>query len=131
MNKLFTDGGSRGNPGPAAIGGVLYSNDIKILEFKDYIGVSTNNEAEYTALIKGLTLALAENILDLECYLDSELVVHQLNGVYKVKTPHIQRLYSQVISLKGNFKNIKFIHIKRALNSDADALVNQALDARK
>ena len=131
MNTLYTDGGARGNPGPAAIGGVLYQNEVELTRFGEYLGTATNNEAEYEALIKGIKLAAANNVPDLVCYLDSELVVKQLNKIYKVKTPHIHLLYSQVLNLLGSFSSIKFEHIKREKNKEADKIVNEVLDAQQ
>jgi len=126
--KLFTDGGSRGNPGPAAIGGQILNGDEQIETFNEYIGSSTNNIAEYSALIKGLTLAAEKNITDIECFLDSELVVKQVLGIYKVKDEKMKILHKQVSDLKSKFKTLKFTHVLRAKNSVADKLVNTALD---
>jgi len=128
--RLFTDGGARGNPGPAAIGGVLYQGSKKINTFSEYIGETTNNQAEYQALIKGLKLALASDIQELTCYLDSELVVKQLNKEYKVKDVGLSKLFVKAWNLVIKFKKISFHHVRRELNKEADALVNQALDSR-
>ena len=128
--RLFTDGGARGNPGPAAIGGVLYRGKEKINTFSEYIGETTNNQAEYAALIKGLELALATNIKELACYLDSELVVKQLNKEYKVKEAGLAKIFVKAWNLSGQFKKISFSHVRRELNKEADALVNKALDSR-
>ncbi len=127
--KLFTDGGSRGNPGPGAIAAVIKdaSNQIVHDEGK-FIGTCTNNEAEYKALIMGLENAINLNIAELSCFLDSELVVKQLNGEYKVRHENIIPLFQKVLDLKKSFKSITFTHVARAQNKDADALVNQVLD---
>lgn len=127
--SLFTDGGSRGNPGPAAIGGrILDSDSNEICVFSESIGVSTNNIAEYSALIKGLNMALKYNISSITCYLDSELVVKQLNGIYKVKDPNMKILSDQVNLIVKKFQKVQIRHILRNENKIADKLVNEALD---
>lgn len=126
--RLFTDGGARGNPGPAAIGGVLYDGQKKLGEFSKYIGETTNNQAEYQAIEEGLKLALKNNIINLKCYLDSELVVKQLNKQYKVKDKNLAKNFVKVWNLSLQFKDIGFFHVRRELNKEADKLVNQALD---
>jgi len=128
MVKLFTDGGARGNPGPAAIGGVLYEGKNKLAEFSEYIGETTNNQAEYQALAQGLKLALENNIKELDCYLDSELVVRQLNKEYKVKDKDLAKVFVRVWNLSLKFDRINFKHVRRELNKEADKLVNIALD---
>lgn len=126
--KLFTDGGSRNNPGPAGIGGILLDQDDKQLDcFKKYIGEATNNEAEYSALVEGLKIAKIRTD-ELDCFLDSELVVRQLNGIYKVKHEGMKRLYDEVQVLKMGFKHISFQHVLREKNKLADKLVNEAID---
>lgn len=129
---LFTDGGARGNPGQAAIGCVLMDpSDGKILkEISKPIGVQTNNIAEYTALIEGLKMALTFNPNHLICHLDSELVVKQLNGEYRVKMVTFQPLIDEINSLKSQLPGVQFTHIPRAQNARADALVNRALDEK-
>jgi ribonuclease HI len=130
--KLFTDGGSRGNPGPAAIGGVIYDlNGEKLKEFSEYIGESTNNIAEYSALIKGLRLCLEMGFKNVSCNLDSELVVKQLNKIYKVKDEKMKILYDVVVETKAEFESVSFTHVLRAKNKLADTLVNKALDGAK
>ncbi|MBT4516494.1 MAG: ribonuclease HI family protein [Candidatus Komeilibacteria bacterium] len=126
--RLFTDGGARGNPGPAAIGGVFYDGDNKIADFSKYIGETTNNQAEYQALEHGLKLAIKNNIKELECYLDSELVVKQLNKEYKVKNKELAKIFVKTWNLSLKFKKISFAHVRREYNKEADALVNKALD---
>ena len=127
--KLFTDGGARGNPGPAGIGGVLYNfQDQKIADFSVYLGEATNNQAEYQALLKGLKLALEHKVGDLDCYLDSELVVKQLKREYKVKNKDLASLFVKAWNLSLKFKKITFNHITRDKNTVADALANQAMD---
>lgn len=129
-NRLFTDGGARGNPGPAAIGAVLYKNDKVVGKVSQYIGETTNNQAEYQAIMEGLNLALSKNIDELECFLDSELVVKQLNQEYKVKDKELAKIFVKVWNLSLKFKKISFSHIRREFNKEADKLVNEALDSR-
>jgi ribonuclease HI len=130
MKKLIinTDGGSRNNPGPAGIG-VVFSDEAGevIAKFKEYIGTATNNVAEYSALV--LALENAKNFVakEIECRLDSELVVKQLLGQYKVKDPGMRELYNKVQDLIL-FKPVKFVHVRREFNKLADALVNEILD---
>lgn len=132
---LHTDGGARGNPGPAAIGIVITipPNDQK--QYSQYIGKTTNNQAEYSALIfalKKLKQIFGKNKikdLEVECYLDSELVVNQLNGKYKILEKGLQPLFLEVWNLKIDFKNVNFNYIPREENKEADKLVNQALNA--
>lgn len=127
---LYTDGGSRGNPGRAAIGCVLEdpSKGVLLKEQAQYIGTTTNNVAEYNALIEGLTIAKRYHPNSLLCYLDSELIVKQLNGEYKVRMEALRPFYDEIQALKSHFSDIRFIHIPRADNFRADALVNRALD---
>lgn len=127
---LFTDGGSRGNPGQAAVGCVLIdpgSGNV-IEEHGEQIGIETNNVAEYQALIRGLEMAHEYHPNQLVCHLDSELVVKQLNGEYKVKMPTLQPLVSEIQTLVNNFTNVQFVHIPRSDNHLADSLVNKVLD---
>ncbi len=127
---LFTDGGSRGNPGQAAIGCVLEdpARGITLKEYAERIGVETNNVAEYRALIEGLRLAERYQPNRLICHLDSELIVRQLNGEYKVKMPTFQPFHEEIRELSMHFSDIVFKHIPRKDNYRADALVNKALD---
>jgi len=126
----YTDGGSRKNPGPAAIGGVIYSPEGEVLaEISDYIGITTNNVAEYTALIETLKKARELDIDKIDCHLDSEFIVKQLNGEYKVKSPDMKPRFMEVLKLSREFSVIRFIHVPREDNEAADAQVNKALDA--
>ena len=126
--SLFTDGGSRNNPGQAAIGVVLYRGQEEIANLSNAIGIATNNAAEYQALLAGLELALRHKVKDLDCYLDSELVVRQLKREYRVKDKDLAVLFAKVVQLSDRFSHIRFSHIERAKNKRADQLVNQALD---
>ena len=127
--KLFTDGGARGNPGPAAIGGVLTIGEKKF-NFSEYIGEATNNQAEYQALLKGLQLAQTHQVEYLTCFLDSELVVRQINREYKVKDAELAILFVKIWNLAQKFKKITFSHVPREMNKTADKLVNEALDKK-
>ncbi len=127
--KLFTDGGSRNNPGPAAIGGILYdSRGVELDRFSQYIGVATNNQAEYQALAQGLVLAQKHKLKQLDVYLDSELVVKQIQGEYKVKEAGLRQRVAELQSVLQAFTALHLHHIPRAENALADSLVNQALD---
>ena len=139
MAKLitFTDGGARGNPGPAA-GGVVIKNNTGeiILKTSKYLGETTNNVAEYEALTlalqkaKGIFKAQKIKNKNLECYLDSELIVKQLNHEYKIKDENMQKLFIKVWNLTLDFDSVKFAHIPREENKLADELVNKELDER-
>ncbi|MBN2150164.1 MAG: ribonuclease HI family protein [Candidatus Lokiarchaeota archaeon] len=129
--KLHTDGGSRGNPGPAAIGIVLQDPDGHVVkEFKRYIGKATNNQAEYEALIEGLKLASLYWKGPLECFTDSELLVRQVNGEYDVKNKELKIAHAAVEKLAKHFPSVSFTHVRRTdkLQPIADKLVNEALD---
>lgn len=127
---LFTDGGSRGNPGQAAIGIVLEdpSSGVLLREHCERIGIETNNVAEYRALIEGLKIAKRYHPNKLVCHLDSELIVKQLNGEYRVKMPTLQTFVDEITELSVDFGEILYKHIPRNDNHRADALVNRALD---
>lgn len=135
MKKIIinTDGGAIGNPGPAGIG-VIIKGEGKEKKYSEKISNATNNEAEYKALIFALKKAKLlfgkKNARDneVECFLDSELVVRQLNGEYKIKEKDLQSLFLEVWNLKIDFKNVKFTHVPREKNKEADALVKQAID---
>lgn len=125
----FSDGGARGNPGPAGIGAVLYNEKKEtIAELSYYLGETTNNQAEYRALIMAIEKAKELACDELECFLDSELVVKQLNREYKVKNQELAPLFLKIHNLSLSFKKITFKHIPREQNSAADALANLAMD---
>lgn len=127
---INTDGGSRGNPGPAGIGVVIRNDQEQVIfEHGSYIGETTNNVAEYSALIKALETARDLGGTDLLVRMDSELIVKQMQGLYKIKEPTLQGLAAQVIKLKNSFASVVFSHVRREFNKDADRMVNQALDA--
>lgn len=128
---LFSDGGSRGNPGEAAIGCVLEdpTRGVTLEELSERIGIETNNVAEYRALVEGLRLAQRYQPNRLICHLDSELVVKQVNGEYRVKMASLQEYVDEIKELSMGFADVIFRHIPRSDNHRADALVNKALDA--
>jgi ribonuclease HI len=129
---LFADGGSRGNPGPAASGAVLYAEGGEVLqEIGTYLGVATNNVAEWTALLEGLKAAVALGVDEIAVRMDSELVVKQLSGAYRVKHPGLIPLHAQAKSLLRKFARVDVRHIPRKQNAAADAVVNQVLDAHR
>ena len=131
MSKIsvYVDGGSRGNPGPAGIGVAILDEKGKLLrEFKKYIGITTNNIAEYNAVIYGLQEALIVKADEIELCLDSELVAQQLEGEYKVKNSNIKPLFEQALHLLSGFKKFKIKQIKREDNKLADKLVNKAIN---
>lgn len=129
--KLFSDGGSRGNPGPAGAGFVLYDEkNNELFVGKKFLGIATNNVAEYMALILGLKEAHKLGGKTLKCFLDSELIVKQLNGEYRVKHPDMKPLFAQVQSLLPSFDSISFVHVRREKNKRADQLANEAMDEK-
>jgi ribonuclease HI len=126
---LHADGGARGNPGPAGIGVVLKDEAGEVIgEIADGIGHATNNVAEYKALIAGLELAHTAGVTDLDIFLDSELVVSQLKGDWKIKKDTLRALAIDARRLMGRFENFSINHVPREENSDADKLANQGMD---
>jgi ribonuclease HI len=133
MDKVivYCDGGSRGNPGPAALGVVIKTINGEIIEeIGEYLGEQTNNYAEYSAVLTALNKLRAMKVKSADFYLDSELVVQQLKGIYKVKNEGLKVLYSKVLEAIGEM-NITFTHVYRKDNVEADAIVNQVLDSQK
>lgn len=130
---VFCDGGSRGNPGPAAIGAVVTDPSTdpprRLATVSETIGVATNNVAEYRALIAGLEAAAAFPARRVQVRADSELLVRQLEGRYKVRQPHLRPLYDEARRLLAAYDEVDLAHVRREQNTDADALVNAALDA--
>ena len=128
---LFTDGGSRGNPGQAAIACIIEDplHGTVLKEYEEVIGIATNNVAEYQALIKGLDLARQYHPNRLICHLDSELIVKQLNGEYRVRMPSLQCFVEEIRARTEEFPDVVFTFVPREDNFRADALVNHALDA--
>jgi ribonuclease HI len=127
---VHVDGGARGNPGPAAAAAVLSTPDGDVVdEAHEYLGVATNNVAEYRGLLLGLQRARALGADEVEVVNDSELVAKQVNGVYKVKHPDMRPLHAESLKALGEFARWSIRSVPRAENAAADALVNQALDA--
>jgi ribonuclease HI len=126
---LYTDGGSRGNPGPAAYGYVLEAEDGTVLDARgEAIGVATNNVAEYRALVEGLEAAARARVDELEVVSDSELLVKQMRGEYKVKNPALRELSLQAARVGRSIGSVRYRAVRRELNELADRLVNEALD---
>lgn len=139
MYKLYFDGASRGNPGPASFGGVIYDSTGKeVLTYNKAIGRFTNNVAEYMGVLVGLKICIENGIKKVDIYGDSKLVVEQLNGNWKVKNENMKKIYDEIQDLlhpKGDFfkkghifEHLTFNHVRRHLNKRADQLANEALD---
>lgn len=132
---IYTDGGARGNPGPAGIGALIMDADETVLkEISEYIGHATNNVAEYTALVRALEetkkiFGGRTRDMEIEVRMDSELVVRQLLGAYKVKDLNLKEKFSRIAHMRmEDFPNIVFVHVRREKNAHADKLVNAAID---
>ena len=126
---IHTDGASRGNPGPASVGAVIYDDSGRELHtVSQRIGRATNNEAEYRAAIAGLEAALALGAMAVELRMDSELVVRQLDSRYKVRNPSLRKLFGRVKDLQWRFASFQVSHVRREGNRRADQLANEALD---
>ena len=129
--KLFihTDGGARGNPGPGAIGVVVLDEKKKVIkEIGKYIGKSTNNEAEYKAVVEGLKTCKEMGGKELKFFIDSLLVVSQLNGKFKIKEPRMKTFFNEAKMIEKSFESVKYIHVPREKNYIADKIVNEVLD---
>ena len=131
MFTLYFDGASRSNPGPASYGGVIYENGVERYTYKKYIGTTTNNVAEYKALLNGLLLAKEKGITRVEVYGDSKLVIEQVKGNWKVKSRLLIPIHREICAVLINnpFEQITFQHVYRKNNKRADELANEALDA--
>ena len=127
---IYTDGGSRNNPGPAATGIIIKDeNGDTLAAYGEYLGKQTNNYAEYSAIISGLKKAKALGATEVECVADSKLVVEQLNGHWKVKEPTLQNLFVEAWNAMHKFQKVRLTHTLRAGNKEADAEVNKILDS--
>lgn len=127
--KLYTDGGSRGNPGASAIGFVLMDMDDHIIKKEGvYIGITTNNQAEYQGLKAGLEAAKEFGVREVDVYMDSLLVVNQMKGIFKVKNRELWPIYQSVKDMLPDFSKVTFSHVPRELNKIADGMVNECLD---
>lgn len=130
--KMFADGGSRGNPGPSAGGFVILDMNDQILhENGKYLGITTNNQAEYHSLKGGLEAALKMGAKKVHVYMDSLLVINQMKGIFKVKNRDLWPIHEAIKLVVGQFEEVTFSHVPRELNKLADSMVNQTLDARK
>jgi len=128
---IFTDGAARGNPGPAAIGVVIKDEKgNNVAAISRCLGATTNNQAEYRGIIAALEKAVSLGARQVAVYSDSELMVKQINGQYRIKNAALQPLYAEVVKLTGRLDSFKISHICREQNSEADALANKALDGK-
>ena len=130
MLRIFSDGGSRGNPGPSAYAIVVTENGKIIHEHSEFLGVHTNNYAEYRGLIAGLAFAANHGAKEVEFVMDSQLVIRQMNGEYKVKSPDMLELYNDAKALASLIPSVKFSNVRRSelLIPRADALLNEEMD---
>ena len=127
--SMHTDGAARGNPGQAGLGVVISAQDgRRLLELSEYLGSTTNNIAEYRALIRGLEEAKNLGAKEVEAFTDSELVARQISGQYKVKSPGLLPLFQKAKVLLGGFSSAKVTHVRREYNKEADKLANLAID---
>jgi len=127
--RIYSDGASRGNPGPSGIGAVILDGHGKIVhEISQYIGETTNNVAEYSALLAALDHCVAKKWEPVEVCADSELLIRQLEGKYKVKHPNLVGLHQKALALLGNLTCLGFRHVPRELNKLADSLANEGID---
>ena len=122
------DGGSRGNPGPAGYGVRIETGDGDVIELKQSLGICTNNAAEYNGLLAALRWAAAHRVKTLHVRSDSELLVKQMNGEYRVKNRGLQPLYEEARTLARQVGRVRFEHVRREFNKDADRLANEAMD---
>jgi ribonuclease HI len=128
--KLYCDGASSGNPGHAGIGGLLVIGE-RIIPYSEYIGATTNNVAEYTAFLRGLEIALREGVEALDIYSDSELMVSQIRGSYKVKSTQLKPLYEEALRLLASIKAYRITHVGREANAEADRLAKSAVKRQR
>ncbi|MBP9019577.1 MAG: ribonuclease HI family protein [Bacteroidales bacterium] len=128
--KIYTDGASRKNPGPSAYAFIFVKEEEKIHSENKFLGIQTNNQAEYTAIIKALKKAVEYTRWKVEVYSDSELVVNQINGVWRIKKDHLKELNKEVHEQKSNFEDVRFIYVPREnpFIKEADKLCNQCLN---
>ncbi len=130
--EIYTDGASRGNPGPAGAGVHILLGDGTAIDKKRYLGKTTNNVAEYEALILGLTTLKKRNLFrPLKIYSDSQLMVCQLNGTYKIRKAHLRKLARRIFDLLKFFPSYEIMHVPRELNRRADKLANEAINENK
>lgn len=129
--RVYSDGAARGNPGPAGAGAVLVEATGRVVErLGKFLGVQTNNYAEYMGLLLGLKRAKELGVQEVEVFADSELMIRQLGGAYQVKSPSLRPLYEEVLGLLNEFQRIKLVHVPREMNAAADEMSNRAIDER-
>lgn len=128
MLEAYIDGGARNNPGPAGAGVYIELDGVPLVGLYEYLGRQTNNYAEYTALLRALKYALAESFPKLKVYSDSQLLVRQVLGEYRVKHPALQTLHQQALAMIRQLQQFTIQHVPRELNKKADALANKAMD---
>jgi ribonuclease HI len=129
--RVYSDGAARGNPGPAGAGAVLVEPNGRVVErLGKFLGVQTNNYAEYMGLLLGLKRAKEMGIQEVEVFADSELMIRQLGGRYQVKSPSLRPLYEEVLELLNEFRRFKLVHVPREMNAAADEMSNKAIDER-
>lgn len=129
--RVTSDGAARGNPGPAGAGAVVFDEEGQVLErLGKFLGRQTNNVAEYHGVLLGLRRAQELGAEELEVVADSELVIRQLSGAYKVRAPALQELHSEALSLLKAFRKVKLMHVPRAENAEADEMSNRAIDEK-
>jgi len=130
--KLFTDGGSRGNPGPSAAGIVLFDmHDNIVISTGKYLGITTNNQAEYQAVLQGLEISRLHSARIVHIYMDSLLVVNQMSGIFKIKNRELWPIHQAIKELVADFEKVTFTHVPREMNRRADAEVNKILDSQE
>lgn len=129
--RVYSDGAARGNPGPAGAGAVLVEPSGQVVDrLGKYLGVQTNNYAEYMGLLLGLRKARQLGVREVEVYADSELMIRQLGGRYQVKSPSLRPLYEEALKLLNDFSRVKLVHVPREMNEAADEMSNRAIDER-
>ena len=128
MYQIYSDGASRGNPGPAGIGAVILKDGKAVHEIAKYIGQTTNNVAEYEALLEALDYCVKKSLSPIQILADSQLLIRQLSGQYKVKHPNIVPLHQRAKAYLAHLKVEAFTHVPRELNKRADALANEGID---
>ena len=128
MIKIFCDGASRGNPGPSSIGVSAMQEEREIFTLSEKLGIATNNQAEWTSLLRALETAQRQGFTEIQVFMDSELVVKQMLGLYKVKKPELKNIKDEVDKLAGALKKFQIAHIPRNKNGRADELANLAFE---
>ena len=129
--RVYSDGAARGNPGHSGAGAVLVDSSGNVLDrLGKYLGIQTNNYAEYMGLLLGLKRARELGIREVEIFADSELMIRQLGGRYQVRSPSLRPLYEQALRLLNHFSRVKLVHVPRKMNAAADEMSNRAIDER-